>query len=278
MSFDPSGSLDSVTAEIELGIGNLQIRAKMEVPAGPTKVSELLPLAQSLANHVVHLTVLEVEEQGKKITCKKGCGACCRQLVPISEVEARRIRDLVNEMPEPRRSQVRARFAEARRRLEEAGLLEKLLHVEKCTDDEAFPLAVKYFKLGIPCPFLEEESCSIHPDRPIICREYLVTSPAENCARLGEAPLTRIKLPLKVAPALSGFDGPPPEPRFLRRSIPLVLAPEWAAAHPEEPPPRPGPELLRQLLERITGKGLPGPPSQEVAGHEVSDSPAAFPL
>jgi Fe-S-cluster containining protein len=34
----------------------------------------------------------------------------------------------------------------------------------------------------MPCPFLEDESCSIHPDRPLVCREYLVTSPAELCA------------------------------------------------------------------------------------------------
>ena len=38
-------------------------------------------------------------------------------------------------------------------------------------------LGREYFQLGIPCPFLEEESCSIYHDRPITCREYLVTSP-----------------------------------------------------------------------------------------------------
>ena len=32
---------------------------------------------------------------------------------------------------------------------------------------------------------------------------------------------------------------------------PLILALEWAEAHPEEPPARPGPELLRELIERI---------------------------
>ncbi len=42
--------------------------------------------------------------------------------------------------------------------------------------------ARRYFHLGIACPFLEDESCSIHADRPISCREYLVTSPAVNCA------------------------------------------------------------------------------------------------
>ena len=72
----------------------------MSVPAGPTRLVELLPLVQHLANTVVAAAVEDVVEQGESISCKKGCGACCRQLVPISQVEARRIRDLVEEMPE----------------------------------------------------------------------------------------------------------------------------------------------------------------------------------
>jgi hypothetical protein len=35
---------------------------------------------------------------------------------------------------------------------------------------------VRYFLQGVACPFLEAESCGIHPDRPLACREYLVTS------------------------------------------------------------------------------------------------------
>ena len=49
------------------------------------------------------------------------------------------------------------------------------------TAEERTELAYEYFKHGIACPFLEDESCSIHPDRPMACREYLVSSPAENC-------------------------------------------------------------------------------------------------
>ena len=40
--------------------------------------------------------------RGVRVSCRAGCGACCRQLVPIAEAEARRIRDLVEAMPEPR--------------------------------------------------------------------------------------------------------------------------------------------------------------------------------
>jgi hypothetical protein len=41
--------------------------------------------------------------------------------------------------------------------------------------------------------------------------------------------------------------------------VPLVLAPEWADNHPEEPSPRPGTEWLREVLERLTGQKIPTP-------------------
>jgi len=54
---------------------------------------------------------------------------------------------------------------------------------------------VAYFALRVPCPFLEEESCSIHPDRPLVCREYLVTSPAELCAGPTQEGVTPVPVP-----------------------------------------------------------------------------------
>src|SRR5262249_20241959 len=152
--------------------------------------------------------VKAVEEKGKTISCKAGCGACCRQLVPISETEARRIADLVEELPEPRRAVVRQRFADARRRLEESGMLDKLLHHENWSDDAFRAIGIGYFNLGIPCPFLDDESCSIHPDRPITCREYLVTSPAENCAHPTATNIDWVPLAGKVWTALARFDEP----------------------------------------------------------------------
>lgn len=248
---------ESVTANVELAVGGWRLQAKLSVPAGPTRLMELLPVFQAVDNAVVDLAVKQAEEEGETISCRKGCGACCRQMVPIAEVEARRIRDLVNDLPEPRRSAIRARFAEARRRLEETGLLDKLIHREQWTEEEVQALGIKYFFLGIPCPFLEEESCSIHPDRPLACREYLVTSPPAHCAQPSGDTIRQVKIPLKVWTTVAQFDKPPPGARFIRW-VPLILAPEWADAHPDELLPRPGPELVSEFFNRLTGKAMPG--------------------
>jgi Fe-S-cluster containining protein len=251
----------SVTAELQLSVGDWQMSGKVSVPAGPVRLRVMLPVIQVLADGLVNLAEKATEEQGKKVSCKKGCGACCRQLVPISEVEARAIADLVNDLPEPRRSQVRARFAEARRRLEESGMLDTLLGREQWDENEVSALGLEYFRLGIACPFLEEESCSIHRDRPITCREYLVTSPAENCSNPGPHNIEWVKLPAKLWTVVARFDPAPPAARFVRW-VPLVLAPEWAANHPDESPERPGPEWLRELLQRVTGKEVPPAPAE----------------
>ena len=161
-------------------------------------------------------------------------------------------------MAEPRRSAVRDRFAEARRRLEQAGLLEKLCHIEQWDTDTLHPVGLEYFAQHIACPFLEAESCAIHPDRPLACREYLVTSPAVDCAHPSAETIERVRMPKSVWSAVARLDPVAPSARFFRW-VPLILAPEWADAHPEEAPPRPAPDLLRAILEQLTGTDVGAP-------------------
>jgi hypothetical protein len=153
------------------------------------------------------------------------------------------------------RAAVRARFAEARRRLGEAGLLRDLQDTGKVTDTGYGALNAAYFAQGIACPFLEEESCSIYEERPITCREYLVTSPAENCSRPTPENIRRAKMLIPVFNAVARWQVPSLE-HFLERWVPLILAPEWAEDHPDDSPPRPGLDLLRGLPGHLTGGGV----------------------
>jgi Fe-S-cluster containining protein len=259
MSPEVPTTAKTFSADVNLRIGERRLHAKVSVPAGPTRLVDLLPFVQRLADSMVEVAVEHVLEQGESISCKKGCGACCRQLVPISQVEARRIRELIEEMPEPRRSQVRARFAQAKEQLQESGLYETLGRREQWAPESVERIGMDYFRAGIACPFLEDESCSIHPDRPITCREYLVTSPAEHCARPTRETVASARIPLKVWPALARFDKLPPGDRYISW-VPLVLAPEWADVHPDEAPARPGPKLLQELFQHLSGKDVPAPP------------------
>lgn len=263
---EPIGPDDTLTARGVFKLGDVRVEAEITVPKRPVPLGDMIPVCRALAEAIVERSVARDAAEGLTVSCRKGCGACCRQLVPLTEPEARQIRDLVDAMPEPRRSEIRERFAQARRRLEESGEVgEKLLHPERFADDElrARDLGLAYFRLGIACPFLEDESCSIHPDRPIACREYLVTSPARFCADPSADTVRVVQLPAKVSTAVTLIGVAEDGSRRFTRWVPLSLALDWADSHPDDLPPRPGPEWLRELIARLTGKEVPPPPTRQ---------------
>jgi Fe-S-cluster containining protein len=259
MDSQPHDSPAMVTGTVEFGTGPWHLRAKVSVPAGPTHLRQMLPLVQILSDSMINAVTKDVEQQGASVSCKKGCGACCRQMVPVSAVEARYIGDLVQRLPEPRRSQVRTRFAEALRKLSDNGLLERMLRRDQWSDEEYKAMGREYFHQAIACPFLEDESCSIHPERPVSCREYLVTSPAENCANPTSGGVRTISFPFKMWWGLARFDPLPADTRYVPW-VPLILALQWTEEHPDDEPARPGPELLAELFAKLTGKERQVPP------------------
>ncbi len=97
-----------LTANLMLSLSGERVRVEMTVPSGAVGLREILPACRSLTEAIVASAEKAEAAEGRHVSCRKGCGACCRQLVPISEVEARQIRDLVDDLHEPRRSEVRA--------------------------------------------------------------------------------------------------------------------------------------------------------------------------
>src|SRR5688572_24742203 len=102
-------------------IGEDIVDVKFTVPEGKCTADALLPDAQALANRVAALGEARVGRAGHTVSCAKGCGACCRQLVPISPTEARHLARLVDALPPERAAEVRRRFAEALSKIEAVG-------------------------------------------------------------------------------------------------------------------------------------------------------------
>lgn len=252
MSIDPQ-SAPRVTARTTMTIAGEEVQLELTVPAGPIRPRDLLPVLDPLADLIVDIATRQVEQQGKQISCQKGCGACCRQLVPLAPADAYRIRQVVEQLPDARRIEVERRFAEAREKLQAAGMWDRLQRTEKFVDDRPIESAMEYFRLGIPCPFLEEESCSIHADRPITCREYLVTSPAIHCAAPTKETIETVPMPAKVWTSLARLEGgsDPKTPW-----VPLIGALEWTSTHPEPAADESGPQLLQRYMQTLSGKPL----------------------
>jgi Fe-S-cluster containining protein len=164
-------------------------------------------------------------------------------VVPISETEAMYLTDLIEEMPAERKATILARFAGAVGRIAEAGLSEKLKMESLATAEERRKVAQTYFSLGIACPFLENESCSIHDHRPLACREYLVTSPPANCAAPTADSIAMVEMPKKLSYTLFQFgDGVGKAPV---KFMPLTLMMEHQL--PEQPR-LPGPQLFENFF------------------------------
>lgn len=246
---------DWITGQIKISINGIPLEMQMTVPAKPVKPQRMLPIFQKMANSFVEIGVENIKSSGEKISCKAGCGACCRQAVPLAEIEAYQIAALVENLPEPRRSEIKERFEKAAAHFAEIGWFERLTECAGKSHEEQEKVILEYFHEGIPCPFLIDESCSIHPVRPTICREYLVTSPAENCSNPSAEGVKLIELPIKPSKPLrkigqtkqiSGVD-----------FIPLVMALKWTESNAEDFPEKTGERWMADFFEKLTNSQIP---------------------
>jgi Fe-S-cluster containining protein len=231
---------------VQLTIHGRPLELKITAPVAPVTARAMLPLFRSMADTFASLSEQHARSQGMSVSCTKGCGACCRQLVPVAPIEAIELREMIHSMPEPRRSEILRRFDDARKRLEAAGLMDKMRRLPTFSREELAALGIEYFACGVACPFLEAESCSIHPQRPLACREFLVVSPAEFCRQPQERKIRRTELFADVGGAVRALrpgESAPAEPW-----IPLILALDFADTHRDEGAPRPGTEWADRLL------------------------------
>ncbi len=231
----------AMSGTVQLRVGGEALAVSVTVPADPVPLAALLPVFQGLADAIVETAARREAAAGRAVTCRAGCGACCRQIVPVSPSEARGLAALVAALPPGRRAAIEARFAAARAAGEALFARTRALGSAALDD-----IGLAYFGLGIACPFLEAEACSIYPDRPLICREFLATSPPVECQRPGDDRVVGVPGTAHASQALTQVDA------SLERHdrMPLYDALAYTAAQPS-PPAHPGPALVQAVFARL---------------------------
>ncbi len=218
----------AVLLDVRLDTADGAIAGRIALPARPLRLAELAAGVLPLIDRLVGLAARREQSSGRAISCRSGCAACCRHLVPVSAPEAWLLDDLLTGAPPERRVALALRFADTEGRLRQAGLRARLEHPDA---DEAGDLSTRYFALALPCPYLENEACSIYAQRPSACREYLVTSPAQHCWQPLTSGVARVGVSMRASQALAQLAaelyGGEPE------LIALPLAPAWAERNRE---------------------------------------------
>ncbi|MDY6950436.1 MAG: hypothetical protein SWE60_02910 [Thermodesulfobacteriota bacterium] len=199
------------------------------------RLSTLVPEAFELADQIAREGIEREAKLGSKVSCAKGCAACCRWLVCVSIPEALYIHERLRTCECRRRDEVFHRFLRIKETLEENGLAEALAtELTRGQSDLTFDhrlhlLSRRYHALQIPCPFLEKDACSIYSWRPTKCRQYYVTSPPHWCVDPFKKNVRRLSLghsvPDLLAEIAADLLGEP------RRLIALPLVLDWALEH-----------------------------------------------
>lgn len=73
--------------------GEDRFTATAIVAAGHTNLTQILPVLQSLDSSFINGVTTQLAESGLRVSCKAGCGACCRQMVPLTIFEAEALSD-----------------------------------------------------------------------------------------------------------------------------------------------------------------------------------------
>jgi len=239
---------------VELGTPDGPLRGQVQIPTGPLSLSEIVPSALELTNILASRANARSEKRGLPVSCKAGCGACCRQMVPLSIPEVFYLMERIAEMEPAARDVAVHKFMAIDRRLDAAGMVEPLLDLRVAADPQR-ALNQTYFEMKMACPFLVEESCSIHPARPVACREYSVTNDPKFCGNPYAGGIEKVPMPLPLSAALAWLAserlGVPP------MLVPLTLAPRWASENAELAEQRwPGVELFSHFM-KFAGKPPP---------------------
>lgn len=241
---------DIVNAEIKLNIGGGELDIKMQLPVKPVKLRRMLPVFQHISNVFIESGIQSLKAKGEEVSCKIGCTACCYYLVPLSEVEAHNIKAAVEEMEEPQRSEIRRRFEHANNHFEENGWFKKAAKAFKTSEKESVKVINEYFQENIACPFLENDMCSIHSNRPTACREHLVLSPPENCWNPNGDGVNRVGHMLRVSNALNKISRTMPENEM--PVVPLIKALEWTEKHKEMPDEKTGEQWVNLFFQNLS--------------------------
>jgi hypothetical protein len=112
--------------EVALNTPAGRLTTAIDVPTGLIPITAIVPLTRRLGEEAAELEIQHATEAGQTISCRKGCAACCRMLVPLSAPEAFALQEHIAQLPGYRPTHRLNRHSETKDRVKHAGLWDRL--------------------------------------------------------------------------------------------------------------------------------------------------------
>jgi Fe-S-cluster containining protein len=120
-------------------------------------------------------------EEGHSVACRRGCDACCGNVIMAWEPEAMVVASWLQK-PEnrPARESFAASYPAWHAAVGDAPERMRALHAGG-NGDAAQRIYEDLRRRAIPCAFLRDGACTVYPVRPLVCRNTHALDTAEHC-------------------------------------------------------------------------------------------------
>ncbi len=215
----------------------------------PARLSDIVPLARDLSNSLALTMIQRLGARGDCVPCRKGCSACCNYLVPMSVPEAFRLAEELSAIPASEGQPL------IKSSIETAGKILDNMPTDFDLSGSADENGLRseevgdwYAGLGLPCPFLSDGLCLRYEQRPIACREHLVTGSATLCDLASTEQAEGVKMPVSVLECLGRLTAELEQSDVEAVMLPLALP--WAQENIERAGRTwPAPTMVERFIE-----------------------------
>ncbi|MFC1676862.1 YkgJ family cysteine cluster protein [Planctomycetota bacterium] len=187
------------------------------------KLSDIVPLARVLSSKLAIITLEQLREDGETIGCCKYCSACCKYLVPLSIPEAFRLNDEIKALPEQFRQQFTQSFVDASEKILSKENEDFDLNESSVSQLQLSQISKWYSDLQLSCPLLFDDLCTLYEQRPLACREHIVTDSADLCHLDSVGEPRVVPMSVSILDALGELTGELLESQTKAVILPLAL-------------------------------------------------------
>ena len=225
-AFAPAAGSGPNAGTINLDLDILDEHLHFRIGVGDERVAlaDIVPLAHRISARIADVVIARDRRQRSDIACRKGCSYCCQShLVPLAVPEAFRLTEYIYSRPRDLRdSMLRMCLLAARDILNEEPPEFIVPRAETDLNDSSSflsDLSKWYVGLGVSCPFLSENICTIYENRPSACRDHFVHGGGTSCADT-DVVIEPVKMPVPMVEVLGQLAG-----EFEDREVEAVILP-----------------------------------------------------
>jgi Fe-S-cluster containining protein len=236
-AFAPAAGSGPNAGTINLDLDILDEHLHFRIGVGDERVAlaDIVPVAHQISARIAEVVIARNRREGIDIACRKGCGHCCHShLVPLAVPEAFRLTEYMYSRPRDLRdAMLRLCLRAARDILNEEPPEFIVPRAETDSNDSSgflSDLSKWYVGLGVSCPFLSENICTIYENRPSACRDYFVYGGSNACVN-ADVTAERVEMPVQMVEVLGQLAGEFEDSEV--EAVILPLTPLWCEQNAE---------------------------------------------